>query len=112
MIDKGRIHPVTWRHLTNALDAAKRSTGGRLPDLENKGNQRDFGSNSERMRMVTEKDHIYLKSLDSLIETSSLELRPGKARRFSEWLELNYPETFEQCKIVVCSEVTKFFLGG
>ena len=110
MIDKGKIHPVTGMYLKRVLDLANKHLEGSKQKDPVESNTQDFGSNSERIKMVTENDHIYKKSLDTLLESKVLELRPGKARRFGEWMEINHPEAWSSSKVVLGDEVTTFVL--
>ncbi len=109
---KNKIHPTTMKHLQSALNLGKVQMDkvNRLSQADKA--TRDFGSNSERIKMVSEFEEVNNRNLENYMSEGVIDLRPTKGRKFSEWLELNHPEIFETTKIIVGNRTTRFVLDG
>ena len=108
---RNKIHPFAQAQLDKMLAKANEITS-RGSRFGNVSSSRDFGSNQERMKVVSERDHIYNSHLKVLKDTNNLELQPGKAKRFRSWLEEMHPEVFSACDIDQTDETVTFSLGN
>lgn len=95
MFEKNKLHPITMKHLKSVLAAADRV-------LENRDTNQpatDFGSNSERAKVVSENDQLMQSSYEALMSEGKLSMFPRKAKKFQDWLAINHEDMSENLEI-------------